>query len=94
MSEVDDIIKARGGDTGPYGPFIDNAEVAQAIKKTLRRGRAWDHMHHDEREALDLIALKMSRVVTGNDPHYIDNWDDIQGYAKIVTDRLRQGTGE
>ena|SRR5712671_332838 len=87
---VDEIIKARGGDTGPYGHFSENARVAQKIKDTLRGGRSWCTLDVDEKEALDLIALKMSRIVTGNDPHYLDNWDDLQGYPRIVADRLRQ----
>lgn len=93
-SVVDEILKARGGATGPYGPFYNNAEVSQKIKDIMRRSRSWDKLDLGEKEALDQIALKMSRIVTGNDPHYLDNWDDIQGYVRIVADRLRQGTGE
>lgn len=90
MAVVDEIVKARGGTTGPYGLFYNNASTAQAIKELLRSGQSWDKLDVDEKEALDLIILKVSRIITGNDPHYIDNWDDIQGYAKIVADRLRQ----
>ena len=80
-----------------YGPFLHNAIVAQAIKRALRgipdpdnEGLCWEHLPQDVHEALDLIALKMSRIVTG-DHAYLDNWDDIGGYAKIVADRIRLG---
>ena len=89
---VTEITKKRGS---VYGPFLHNAIVAQAIKAALRNipdpnneGMRWENLPLDVREGLDLIALKMSRIVTG-DPEYLDNWDDIGGYAKIVADRIR-----
>jgi delta-aminolevulinic acid dehydratase/porphobilinogen synthase len=89
---VAEITKQRGS---VYGPFLHNAIVAQAIKAAMRRipdpdneGLRWENLPLDVREGLDLIALKMSRIVTG-DHEYLDNWDDIGGYAKIVADRIR-----
>jgi hypothetical protein len=35
-----------------------------------------------------MIAHKIGRILNG-DPDYIDSWDDIAGYAKLVADRLR-----
>jgi hypothetical protein len=35
-----------------------------------------------------MIAHKIGRIING-DPDYIDSWDDIAGYAKLVADRLR-----
>ena len=40
---------------------------------------------------LKFIGIEMSRIVTG-DPEYLDNWDDIGGYARIVADRIRAKT--
>ena len=40
--------------------------------------------------ALDMICVKLGRIVNGN-PDYADNWVDIAGYAKLVSDRLRTG---
>lgn len=88
---VAEITKQR---SSVYGPFLHNAIVAQAIKAAMRNvpnpdnDTRWEDLPHDVREALDLIALKMSRIITG-DPAYLDNWDDIGGYAKIVADRFR-----
>jgi hypothetical protein len=42
-------------------------------------------------EALDMIAVKISRILTG-DPNYSDNWHDIQGFAKLVENRLLTGS--
>ena len=89
---VSGITAARGS---VYGPFLHNALVAQAIKAAIRNipdpdneGLRWENLPLDVREGLDLIALKMSRIVTGS-ADYLDNWDDIGGYAKIVADRIR-----
>lgn len=92
---VAEITKARGS---VYGPFLHNAVVGQAIRSALRNlpnpdnDRHWEDLPLDVREGLDYIAGKMSRIVTG-DPEYLDNWDDIGGFAKIVTDRIRKTKG-
>jgi hypothetical protein len=33
-------------------------------------------------EALDMIALKLSRILSGQ-ANFKDHWDDIAGYAKL-----------
>ena len=42
----------------------------------------------DQREALEMIAHKIARIVNG-DPNYADSWVDIAGYATLVADRLQ-----
>lgn len=65
-----------------YGSFSDNAEIAQGIKRLLCNGPAYPRTSNAQREALDLIAIKLARIVCG-DPHYDDNWDDLSGYAVL-----------
>jgi hypothetical protein len=36
-----------------------------------------------QREALDYIAGKLARILSGQ-PGYADHWDDIAGYAKLA----------
>ena len=76
---VDNVLAERGS---TYGPFQNNADAAQEIKSALRGGSSWHTLPSIEREALDLIATKLSRIVTGR-PHR-DNWIDIEGYARLV----------
>jgi len=71
-----------------YGAFQSNARVAQTIKIGTRMGERFHILANDQVEALDQIATKISRIVTG-DPDYVDNWDDIAGFATLVADRLR-----
>lgn len=83
---VDAILDERGA---RYGKFEDHARVTQAIKNILY-GRIAERMlilSNDQREALDMIAHKLGRIVNG-DQNYADSWVDIAGYAKLVADRL------
>ncbi len=86
-SRVDGILKNRGR---VYGTFRDNAFLAQALKRSMA-----DHAQDlgktfadDQWEALEMIATKISRIVTGNADD-LDQWDDIAGYAILIADRLR-----
>lgn len=86
MSDVDAILAERGK---RYGSFEGHAEISQNLKGIFAhfmhaRGCELDF---DQREALDMIAHKIARIING-DPNYADNWVDIAGYAKRVADRL------
>lgn len=83
---IEDVLAERGN---RYGKFEDHARVTQSLKDVLY-GRVAERklvLANDEREALDMIAHKLGRIVNG-DPHYADSWIDIAGYAKLVADRL------
>ena len=70
-----------------YGDFSDHAKIAQAIQDDMRIGQGWARLDDVKRQALTVIADKIARILSG-DPNYADNWHDIQGYAKLVEDRL------
>jgi hypothetical protein len=38
-----------------------------------------------------MIVHKIGRIVNGN-PDKVDHWDDIAGYATLVSDRLKGNT--
>ena len=82
--EVNDILKKRGS---RYGGLIDNAKVSQSLKSIFRLSKNWNNLPEDMQEALDNIALKTGRILTG-DFNYDDNWKDIAGYAELVNKRL------
>jgi hypothetical protein len=67
---------------GTHGDWAAQAAIAHAIKAALRSGPAWCVMTPGRREALDMVAVKMSRAVTGN-PDHADHWDDMAGYARL-----------
>lgn len=66
-----------------HGDFDQNAAVSQDIKIILRNCDTWDSLTPAQREALDMIALKISRIMSGKANHK-DHWDDIQGYAELA----------
>jgi hypothetical protein len=47
-------------------------------------------MTASQREALEMIAHKISRILAG-DPHFADHWTDISGYARLVERQLLDG---
>lgn len=75
-----------------YGDFADHAIIAQQLQDVMRKHEAnglvhWKKLTYVQRQALTVIADKIARILSG-DPNYADNWHDIQGYAKLVEDRL------
>ena len=70
-----------------YGSFKKNAQITQDIKKVMRNTRNWEALSSDKKEALEMIACKISRILNG-DPNHYDSWHDINGYCKLVTDDL------
>lgn len=75
-----------------YGTFTGHARFTQDLKDLIRTrmGVKWVEMQDDQREALDMIAHKLGRIVNG-DPDYADSWVDVAGYSKLVADRLLTG---
>ena len=71
-----------------YGPYLQQAVTAMDLKSTFRLQAGWSKLEADQMDALDQFATKIARILNG-DPNYIDNWHDIQGYAKLVEDRLQ-----
>jgi hypothetical protein len=74
---------------GTHGSFAANAKCSQELKAVM--------LHHGDdiltavqREALDNIAQKISRILTGNANH-VDSWVDIAGYATLVARALTNG---
>lgn len=86
---VAEVLEQRGG---RYGRFDAHAEVTQTLKAVFRArmGEKWDRLADDQKEALEMIAHKLGRIING-DPDYADSWVDIAGYAKLVADRLEGG---
>lgn len=66
-----------------HGDFTKNAEISQQLKRIFRH-EAFP-MHNRHSEALDMIALKLSRILSGQ-ADYADHWDDIAGYAKLASE--------
>ena len=83
---VQDTLVSRGIH---YGEFRDVADISQSIKDVYYSGNSYARLDCDQREALDMIANKIARILNGN-PHLYDSWHDIAGYAELVAQRLKE----
>ena len=81
---IDKTLEDRAKD---YGDFLSRSEVTQGIKRAIHRAPKYHLLRADMQEALDQIACKVGRILNG-DPAKADNWHDIQGYARLVEERL------
>lgn len=87
---VENTLKERSR----YGKFNEHSVLAQRLKDAMAQHRTaaepepYRFLAPDMREALEMIQHKIARIING-DPDYIDNWHDIQGYAKLIEDRLQ-----
>ena len=88
MANVDDTLNERGS---RYGNYLEQTAISNKIKEAMQENPDYWGMETDQRDALEMIAVKMSRIVNG-DPDYSDNWADIAGYATLVKERL-EGNG-
>jgi hypothetical protein len=85
--EVDKVLDER---ESQYGSYMQSADTAIKIKSAMHNAIARNdlHLYPDQLVSLDMIAMKISRIVNGN-PSYRDSWLDIAGYAMLVADRLQ-----
>lgn len=93
--ETKDHISAVLNERGArYGDFTHHAAVCQDLKDRMmfHKYSRYERLNNVQKQALDVIADKIARILTG-DPNYADNWVDIQGYARLVEERLPCVTG-
>jgi len=70
-----------------HGPFLTTAAKAQQLKDAMQGGKNWDELGDVQREALQMIASKVARILSGNCAE-IDHWRDIAGYANLVVQEI------
>lgn len=69
-----------------HGSFEDNAIISQALKAIIRAGPGWNHITDIEKESMDMICLKFSRILSGKSMQK-QHWEDVVGYAKLVEEK-------
>lgn len=80
MTTIDSLLDERAQ---THGSFRHQATWAQNMKRSMRCPDGWDNLGPHQREALDMIAQKISRALHGN-PNEPDHWRDIAGYAQLI----------
>lgn len=86
MSDVIATLIERGA---RYGDFTTHSLYTQNLKECMHSSSGWRMLSDDKKEALDMIAHKIGRILNG-DPNYKDSWHDIAGYAKLAEDRCKE----
>lgn len=70
-----------------YGAFTEHARITQNLKRAMTDSPNWARLGDDKKEALEMVAHKVGRILNG-DPDYHDSWHDMIGYTKLVADTL------
>ena len=66
-----------------HGDFTRNSATSQGIKSIMRVADNWGTLHAHQQEALEMVAHKIGRILSGNSDEP-DHWRDIAGYATLV----------
>lgn len=86
MSDVNETLEERNS---THGDFTQQAECSQEIKKVVyfwaRKNST--ELTQSQRESLEMIAVKISRILNGS-PNHADSWHDIAGYATLIVKEL------
>ena len=83
-NDIDTTLTQRGQ---RYGEFAEHARITQNLKRAMADSPNWMFLSDDKKEALDMIAHKLGRILNG-DPEYQDSWHDLIGYAKLIENAL------
>lgn len=89
MADATDTLLAERGKT--HGDYSDHARITQRLKDVMKASPKWGELSDIQKETLEMNAHKVGRVLSG-DPNHLDHWDDIAGYARLVSQRLRQNS--
>lgn len=84
MQQVEDTLNERNKS---YGSFFAQSRISEDLKAIMHGTINWKLLEPDQKEAFDIIAVKIARLLNG-DPNFIDGWHDIQGYARLVETRI------
>lgn len=82
--DIEAIVDERGAQ---YGDFTHQGVIAQDLKEYMREQDGWRRLRSHQKESLDMIMHKISRILNGN-PEHRDSWVDIAGYAQISAERI------
>lgn len=79
---TDQLLAERGK---THGSFAMNARIGQKLRALFRSVPDWDRMEPEHQEALDYIAGKLSRILSGQ-AGFKGHWEDVRGYAQLAED--------
>jgi hypothetical protein len=81
---IDAVLEERGKS---HGDFKVHANITQNIKRSMVNSPNWELLTDDKKEALEMVAHKIGRILAGN-PNFQDHYTDIIGYTRLVEKEL------
>ena len=84
--KIAELLKARQVTCGDFDML---AWTSQEFKAAFRKRARWHFLTWHQKESLDLIATKIARILN-SDIDTVDHWDDIAGYAQLISNDLRK----
>lgn len=70
-----------------HGDYREQSRITQEFKRLMRDTPNWRGLSDSEKDSLEMVAVKVGRILAGN-PHFKDHWDDIAGYAKLIANQI------
>lgn len=83
---TDELLDAR---ESTHGSYLSVSRISQELKRVMYGGPQYQDLDDRQSEALDMIASKIARILSGN-PNEPDHWRDIAGYAALVLKGLEE----
>lgn len=84
MSNATRVLKILEERKKTHGNYNTHAVMAQNMKRVVRVSPNSGKLTDAQMEGLDMILHKVARILNG-DPNHRDHWDDIAGYATLVS---------
>ena len=84
MSDVEKILEER---QKTHGSFKTHSEIAQGLKDIMKSHDGG--LDEVQKEGLEMILHKIARLLNGK-ADYKDHWDDIAGYATLVSKHIEE----
>lgn len=86
-SELTRMLQERGH---THGSLLDQAAMAETLQRAAHMSPQWLGKGVVTRYTLNMILIKISRIIEG-DETFADHWDDIIGYAEKGKEYAGQG---
>ena len=70
-----------------HGEYKNTAAWSQSLKDMFRGSPNWAKMNDGQKEAMEMIAVKLARLLNG-DPNFANHPVDVGGYAELYASSI------
>ncbi len=72
-----------------HGDYSEQARATMEVMRTLQKCSRWKDMTDEHVIGIQNIVFKLTRAACG-DPMEPDHFDDVGGYAKLISQYIRK----